>query len=155
MEVIVEADKVDVDGLILHFKNNTKFTLAQIEGFSELKAPDTKGLDAIEVSKAGEDFDLKQSLAKGKPTIIEFSADWCVPCKVLERKLVSYMTENEGIALRKVNIVDWESEVAKAKLKGVDEIPYVIVFDSLGKEAYRGTGIFEKIVEVIAIIRVR
>ena len=151
MEVIIEADKADIDGLILHFKNSTKFTLAQIEGFSELKAPDIKGLDVVEVSKAGEDFDLEKSLAKGKSTIIEFSADWCMPCKVLEKKLVSYMTENEGIALRKVNIVDWESVVAKTKLKGVDAIPYVIVFDSSGKEVYRGTGIFEKIVEVTKI----
>jgi len=151
VEVIVEADKTNVEGLISHFSKNTKFTIAQIEGFNEQKVSDTTGLDVVEVSKAGEDFDLKQSLAKGKLTIIEFSADWCMPCKVLEKNLVSYMTENEGIALRKVNIVDWESVVAKTKLKGVDAIPYVIVFDSSGKEVYRGTGIFEKIVEVTKI----
>lgn len=152
--VIVEADKANVEGLISHFSKNTKFTLAQIEGFSKLKAPSIKGLDVVEVSKAGEDFDLKQSLAKGKLTIIEFSADWCMPCKVLEKKLVSYITENEGIALRKVNIVSFESEVAKTKLKGVGAIPYVIIIDSSGKEVYRGTGIFKKIVEVIAITRI-
>lgn len=77
-----------------------------------------------------------------------------MPCKVLEKKLVSYITENEGIALRKVNIVSFESEVAKTKLKGVGAIPYVIIIDSSGKEVYRGTGIFKKIVEVIAITRI-
>ena len=142
-------NKANIEDLISHFSEKTDFTIARIDGFHALQAPDTKGLDVVEVSKAGEDFDLNRSLARDKTTIIEFSADWCMPCRVLEKKLVSYLGEHEGVALRKVNIVDWESEVAKAKLKGVDAIPYVIVVDSLGKEVYRGTGIFEDLLKVL------
>ena len=123
--------------------------MSRIDGFHALEIPDTGGLDVVEVSTAGEDFDLKGSLAKDKVTIVLFSADWCMPCKMLEKKLVRHLGENQGFALRTVNIVDWESEVAKTKLKGVNAIPYVFVFDSAGKEIYRGTGDFEDILELL------
>jgi hypothetical protein len=71
---------------------------------------------------------------------------------VLEKKLVNYMKEHPGIALRKVSIVDWESEVAKKHLRGVDGIPYVLVFGTSGAELYRGMGDFEKILEAIQAV---
>ena len=135
--------------MISHFAESTDFTLSRIEALSDGKAPDMEGLDVVVVSKQGEDFDVSSSLAKGKVTIIDFYADWCGPCKVLEKKLVEYMKEHPGIALRKVNIVDWESVVARKHLEGVAGIPYLMVFDSSGNELYRGTGDFEKVLQVI------
>ena len=82
-------------------------------GKGGLEDIDTTGLDVVTISKEGEDIDFAQHLAAGKTTIVDFYADWCVPCKVLEAKLVERMRENDRIALRKVNIVDWASAVAK------------------------------------------
>ena len=145
MSVVFEAGKVDAKGLIAHFNDSTDFTLAQIETLSDGEAPDVRGLDVLTVSEKGERFDLKASLAKGKVTIIDFGADWCVPCKVLEKRLVAYMRENEGIALRKVDIVNFESDVAKQHLQGVEGIPFVIIYDESGRELYRGAGLIDEI----------
>jgi len=135
--------------LISHFTENTEFTIKQIEKLGDSPSPNTDGLDVVTVSKRGEDFDLRSSLAEGKVTIVDFYADWCVPCKVLEKKLVAYMKEHPGIALRKVNIVDWKSEAAKTHLRGVKGIPYVLVFEASGKELYRGAGDIDRVLDAI------
>ncbi|MCB1095974.1 MAG: thioredoxin family protein [Verrucomicrobiae bacterium] len=85
----------------------------------------------------------------GKITIFDFYADWCVPCKGLEAKLIDLMQTNDRIALRKVNIVAWDSAAAKQHLAGVEGIPFVIIRNESGEEFYRGTGLFERIIEVL------
>ncbi len=135
--------------MISHFNENTDFTLKQIEKLGEDTPLNTDGLDIQIVSKNGETFDLPSSVVEGKFTIVDFYADWCVPCKFLEKELVNYMQKHSGIALRKVNIVTWESEVAKQHLAGVNGIPYVIIFDASGKEVFRGAGAIGNIRKLI------
>ena len=138
--------------MIAHFNEKTDFTLKQIEKLGEDTPIDTDGLDIEIVSKNGEAFDLSSSVVEGKITIVDFYADWCVPCKFLEKKLVNYMHEHSGVALRKVNIVSWESEAAKQHLSGVNGIPYVIIFDASGKEVFRGAGAIAKIRKLIGSV---
>lgn len=83
----------------------------------------------------GEAFNLKHHMAKGKITLVDFVAPWCAPCKVLTPKLERLTVERDNIALRKVDLVDWESDasrIAQGKYK-VQGLPYVMVFDEQGK----------------------
>ena len=146
VDVTFDSDQPDTAGLIESFNKATKFTLKQIEsGKAQGPSHDATGLDIEIISKAGESVDLASNLAAGKVTVFDFYADWCVPCKVLEAKLVELMRDNDSIALRKINIVDWESAAAKQHLAGVEGIPYVIIQNDSGHELYRGTGLFDRI----------
>jgi len=93
-----------------------------------------KGADVKTISKKGEDVRVERHLARGKITIVDFYADWCKPCKALDRRIAARVAAApETIAVRKVNIVTWESPVAKRYLKKVPGLPYVHVYDQKGK----------------------
>ena len=147
--VVFEKGQKNVDGLIRYFEKNTDFTLKEISSLGQVEPDSSQGANILVISSDGEECELASHIVEGKYTIIEFSADWCIPCKELEQKLVTYMKSREHIALRKINIVNWESPVTKQHLANEKSIPFVIVFSPTGEEIFRGSGDFEKIVEVV------
>jgi len=58
-----------------------------------------------------------------KPTIIDFYADWCQPCKTIAPILEELDVENEGIDFYKV---DTEKEPELAATFGIQSIPSLL-----------------------------
>jgi thioredoxin 1 len=99
-----------------------------------LSEEEKAGLD-IRLASRGEEVRIADHLARGKITIFDYYADWCGPCHLLSPRLERLVRDNDGIALRKIDISDWESPAAKQatrdfKLPG---LPYVRVFGPGGK----------------------
>jgi thiol-disulfide isomerase/thioredoxin len=90
-------------------------------------------LDVRWISKEGEGVDIESHRAAGKVTVFDFGARWCGPCKDLDREMRSILEASPDVALRKLNVVDWDSEVAARYLGGVPELPYVLVYSKSGK----------------------
>ncbi|MFA6173442.1 MAG: thioredoxin family protein [Kiritimatiellales bacterium] len=67
----------------------------------------------------------------GKITVVDFYADWCGPCKQMAPVLDKLTGGKADIALKKVDIVNWDSAVAKKY--GITSIPNVRVFDKQGR----------------------
>ena len=100
-----------------------------------------KTLD-IAVDPAGAKVDVKKTLAPGKITIIDFYADWCGPCHLLETRLENYMTAHGDLALRRVNVGKWDTAAAKQATREfrAEALPYVRVYDRSGKFVADVTG---------------
>lgn len=91
------------------------------------------GLDVKIIGRPGEAVDLKKHLVPGKLTVFDFYADWCAPCKTLAKKLNELVKELPGLAVRKIDIVNWDSPAGKKFLTNVSDLPHVRVFSAKGR----------------------
>jgi thiol-disulfide isomerase/thioredoxin len=93
----------------------------------DAKAPE--GFDVAVVVSDGSDYpDLQKALVPGKITVVDFYADWCMPC----RKVDEHVKKLSNVAYRRFNVVDWDTPLAKRYLNNIPELPYVIVFNASG-----------------------
>ena len=106
----------------------------------------------IETVSHGEAIKLKDHLAPGKIAIFDYYADWCGPCRLLTPKLERLLLKYKNIALRRVDIGNWESEAAKQVTKkySLPGLPYVRIHGPKGKflGVVQGNWI-EKVEEII------
>jgi len=97
----------------------------------------------------GAQVDINQHLALGNVTVVDFYADWCGPCKRLSPSLEQMMRTDPEIALRKIDIVNWNTAVARQF--NVHSIPQVNVYDRSGRLVGTVVGVdFEKVKSYVA-----
>lgn len=92
------------------------------------------GADFAELSREGEDVAaLEPHLAKGKVTLVDFYADWCAPCRKVDLHTFVLLNTRDDVALRKLNVVSWDSPVARRYLASAPTLPFVLVYGRDGK----------------------
>ncbi|WP_148863311.1 protein-disulfide reductase DsbD family protein [Marinobacter fonticola] len=92
---------------------------------------------------------LAETKARGAPYLLEFTADWCINCKVLERTV--YQEPAVAEAVRRANMVPIQVDVtasdpekdALLTATGGQALPFAAIFDGDGTVIARFTGLFD------------
>jgi thiol-disulfide isomerase/thioredoxin len=80
------------------------------------------------------------ALSNGKPTLVEFYADWCGVCQSMSQDLAAIKAEfGEKVNFSMLNVdnTKWLPEVTKYR---VDGIPHFVFFDRQGTEIAQAVG---------------
>ncbi|MBM5827766.1 MAG: redoxin domain-containing protein [Cyanobacteria bacterium M_surface_7_m2_040] len=89
---------------------------------------------------ARQSLDLPVALADGRPTIVEFYADWCEACRAMAPAMAQLEQQHKGaldIVLLNVDNPRWQPELDRY---GVNGIPQLELFDHSGVAVGRSIG---------------
>jgi thioredoxin 1 len=92
--------------------------------------------------------DFQEIISSDKPTLVDFYATWCGPCKMQAPILEQVASEvGDGAKILKVDI---DNNMDAARQYGVRSVPTLILFKE-GKEVWRQAGVSQKKVLVETI----
>jgi thiol-disulfide isomerase/thioredoxin len=92
------------------------------------------GADVQKLVDAGQDVpSLDPHAVRGKVTLFDFYADWCGPCRRVEEHVFELLKSRSDLAVRKLNVVSWETPLAKHYMASVPSLPYVVVYGKDGR----------------------
>ncbi len=90
--------------------------------------------DLKELSREGEDVpSLEAHVVPGKVTLFDFYAVWCAPCRKIDAHVYALLASRGDLALRKLNVVSWETPLAARYLKNIPNLPYIVVHGKDGR----------------------
>ncbi len=106
-------------------------------------------------AQQAKDNPVDKARASGKPTLVSFGADTCVPCQQMIPTREAVSTKYAGKA--NVVYVHVGEEQILASRYGVQGIPFLMFFDADGREFHRHTGVMsqEQIEEQFRLMGVR
>lgn len=108
--------------------------------FSTMACAETKGSESR----------IRKALFSGKPTVVDFGAGYCIPCKQMKPILDSLAKEYRGRA--NVLFVDIKEERDMSGKYRIQLIPTQVFFDARGKEVERHMGFMDK-PEIVSILK--
>jgi thiol-disulfide isomerase/thioredoxin len=101
----------------------------------------TTGAGDVLVIARGQEVSLANHLSAGKYTLIDFYADWCPNCRRLNPLLEDLAAREPRLAIRKVNILSWDSPVARQF--GLQALPHLILYGPGGERIAEGEAVWQ------------
>jgi thiol-disulfide isomerase/thioredoxin/copper chaperone CopZ len=88
---------------------------------------------------------LPKLAVAGKYTVFDVYADWCGPCRVVDEQLRKVVSERKDVAVRKLNVRDFDTALARELGPAFETLPYVVVVTPKGKRVEITGTDFEKL----------
>ena len=76
---------------------------------------------------------LEHQRVHGKHTVFDVYADWCGPCRLVDARLREIVGQRDDVAVRRLNVVSFETPLAGELGPDFQALPYLIVFSPSGK----------------------
>ncbi len=97
---------------------------------------------SVKPPESNTDEDFKKIIVSGKPFLVDFGANSCIPCRQMRPVLKEIDEEYAGKT--KVLIIDVYKYQDLAREYKIQLIPTLVFFDSKGKETFRHVGVLDK-----------
>jgi thioredoxin 1 len=99
---------------------------------------------------SGDEGAIRKALASGRPTVVDFGARSCIPCKKMAPILEQLEKEYRGKA--NVIFIDvWQDNAIGGRYR-IQMIPTQIFYDAQGKEVKRHMGFMDK-PDIVAVLK--
>jgi len=95
--------------------------------------PEPEGADIADLTEDEALDGLENHAVDGRVTVFDFAADWCVPCRNLDRHLRTLLATDTDLAVRRIDVSAWRGPLMNRYLSDVAELPFVIVYDAEGE----------------------
>jgi len=97
---------------------------------------------SVKPPESNTDEDFKKAIASGKPVLVDFGANSCVPCRQLRPILKEINKEySEKASVLVIDVYKYQGLAGQYKIQ---LIPTLVFFDSKGKEVFRHVGVLDK-----------
>jgi thioredoxin 1 len=97
---------------------------------------------AVKPPESDTEEDFKKAVTGGKPVLVDFGANSCVPCRQMRPILKE--VRNEYVEKAVVLVIDVYQHQNLAREHKIQMLPTLVFFDSKGKEVFRHVGIMDK-----------
>lgn len=114
---------------------------------AEAHPANSPAADVQDIVEQGEAVPLEP--AGGKVTVFDFWATWCEACKPLDAALRARAEKNPRMALRRVNVVDLDSPIARQELPGVSVLPHIRIVADDGRALFEASGTPGQLLEAV------
>jgi thiol-disulfide isomerase/thioredoxin len=88
----------------------------------------------VQLNRTGEIVDLAAALVPGYVTIVDFWADWCGACEVMEEKFMAVIGDEPRVLVRKIDVGDGDTPVAEHY--DIGPLPHLRIYDTRGELRY-------------------
>jgi len=97
---------------------------------------------SVKPPESNTEEDFKKAIASGKPVLVDFGANSCVPCRQLRPILKEINKEySEKASVLVIDVYKYQGLAGQYKIQ---LIPTLVFFDAKGKEVFRHVGVLEK-----------
>jgi len=108
----------------------------QSKGYETIKSKETEITNQPKFTET----QLDEILSNNKTVLIDFSTQWCVPCKKMKPIIKDIQRENPNI---KVLFIDADANKGLVKKYSINGVPVFIIFTN-GEESFRKIGLSTK-----------
>ena len=88
---------------------------------------------------------LPKLAVAGKYTVFDVFAEWCGPCRMVDERLRTVVAQRKDVAIRKLNVRDFDTPLARELGPAFDTLPFVVVVTPKGKRVEIAGTDFEKL----------
>ena len=85
------------------------------------------------VKDGGRVGSLDSLRVRGKYTVFDIYAEWCMPCRQMDMALHAALAKRDDVAIRRLNFVSWDSPLAEQLEGQVKALPHMVIFSPDGK----------------------